>query len=405
VVCVSLFYFYLPVNNAISDLPNEGLVVYQTAIILLGAYITYKAFISVQKKKKYVHTISRQVKENKIAFLSTEMEYLMLEVSETVDQKKLRNLEESEIEDQKKRKIEIEDRKKRILLLRKEIQLEYIQSNMMCLVDEPDSLTNRRKVAHLYHQWKKVYRELEAELDNFRIWIQPPFHPQVVNDFQTELNRLQNEFLHHLNQLHRLTEEQRSINIKEDLHETLKSKKDILKDDHLPSHHKKNSNPSINKKTSSSQQTKGITEDPAAARRSTESDIDCGDSTISIAVDPGPTPAGHPTSSTTINPTSEGNTGSNPPTSTTVDLSPEGDTDGSPSAAADGTDKPGPEVSKGSPPHPDAKQRKKKQTGHTTNGHKSDLDDQREPLLSHSDEGDNIIIELKGMHTENESLN
>jgi hypothetical protein len=365
VACVSLFYFYLPVNNAISDLPNEGLVVYQTAIILLGAYITYKALIRVQKKNKYLHTISRQVKENEIALLSTEIEYLTLEASEIKVEASDHEIEveasEIVIKDQKKRRLnlKIENQKKRILLLRKEIQLEYILSNMMCLVDEPDSLINQRKVAHLYHQWKKVFYELEAELDNLRIETQPPFLLHVVHDSQTELNRLQNEFLHHLSQLHRLTEEQRRVDIKEDLDKILESNKVILKDDHLLSHPKNNS--------------RGLTES---------------DSTVSIAVHLDPIPAGHPTHSTTINPTSEGNTQSNPPTSTIVDSSPKGDADGSPSAAADGIGEPGPAVSKGSPPRPDAKQRKKKQAGH-----KSDLDDQRRPLLSRSDGGD--IVELK----------
>ena len=201
VACVSLFYYYLPVNNAISDLPNEGLVVYQTAIILLGAYITYKALIRVQKKNKYAHTISCKVKENEIALLSAEIEYLTLEASEK------------------------ENRKKRILLLRKEIQLEYIQSNMMCLVDEPDSLINRRKVAHLYYQWKKIFHELEVELDKLK-------QNMTEDDSKIEIYRIRNEFLHHLSQLHRLTEEQRSVDLIEDLDESLKSKKAILKDNH-----------------------------------------------------------------------------------------------------------------------------------------------------------------------------
>ena len=222
VVCVSFFYFYLPVNNAISDLPNEGLVVYQTAIILLGAYITYKALIRVQKKNKYAYTISRKVKENEIALLSTEIECLKLEVSEAKSYDR-----------------EIKDRRKKITLLRKEIQLEYIQSNMMCLVDEPDSLINQRKVAHFYHQWKKIFHELEAELNKWK-------QNMTEDDSKIEIYRVQNELLHHLSQLHRLTEEQRSVDhsiIKTDLNEILDSKKAILAKfnesaDNQPSHAK-----------------------------------------------------------------------------------------------------------------------------------------------------------------------
>ena len=382
VVCVSLFYYYLPVNNAISDLPNEGLVVYQTAIILLGAYITYKALIRVQKKNKYAHTISRKVKENEIALLSSEIEYLTLEASE------------------------IENRRKRILLLRKEIQLEYIQSNMLCLVDEPDSLINRRKVAHLYHQWKKIFSELEEELDNLRGWIHIPYHPQLISDYKTELNCLQNEFLHHLSQLHRLTEEQRSIDIKKDLNdEFLDLKKAIIltNDDSSPSEHEDNDNSSQSSTEDSgsaavTDSESNLSDANNNTTGSSTENLESGSSTetVSITLDPD-LPTEHPVPSATVNPISETDTkrksdSSDPPNPTSVTITPEGDTNHDKSTADD-TDKPGQEVRPIIKESPDAKQRirKTKKTGYTT---KSDLDNDHEPLISQSD-GGLVYLELQ----------
>ena len=64
---LQLYNYYFPLINVVTDLPNEGVVVYQTALILIGAYITYRTLFRAQKKKKDVHIINCRVKENKIS--------------------------------------------------------------------------------------------------------------------------------------------------------------------------------------------------------------------------------------------------------------------------------------------------------------------------------------------------
>ena len=191
VISASFFYYYLPLINVVTDLPNEGVIVYQTALILVGAYITYKTLFRVQKKKKDVHTVSRQVKENEISRLCTEIKCLKLEGSEGHE-------------------TEIAKLRKEIILLQKEIQLDNIQSNITCLANESDIL-NRRKIAHLQRQGKKILSNLQEEVDNLK-------RSEHQEDTSIKINHLQNEIRYYKQlQLHG---EQNDIDINKDLDET-----------------------------------------------------------------------------------------------------------------------------------------------------------------------------------------
>lgn len=106
VLSVSFFYYYIPMINVVTNLPNEGVVVYQTAIVLVGAYITYKTLIKAENSEQSIndnhHT---NLKEAEIALLECEIDY-------ETDQAKLKTL------------------KKKRLRLRKEILLGCIQHTL-----------------------------------------------------------------------------------------------------------------------------------------------------------------------------------------------------------------------------------------------------------------------------------
>ena len=173
IISASFFYYYIPLINVVTDLPNEGVVVYQTALILIGAYITYKTLFRAQNKKKDVHVVSRQVKENEISQLRTKIKDLKLKAEED-HQTKIACLN------------------KQIAILQKEIQLNHIESSIACIANESESVINQRRIAHLYKLWKKTFQELQDEIEKL--------NPG------TEKNYLQNELLYHLNLLHELTE-------------------------------------------------------------------------------------------------------------------------------------------------------------------------------------------------------
>lgn len=43
------FFFFIPIKYALRRAPSEVLVIYQSAIILVGGYITYKAVFKIDK--------------------------------------------------------------------------------------------------------------------------------------------------------------------------------------------------------------------------------------------------------------------------------------------------------------------------------------------------------------------
>ena len=179
VIIASFFYYYLPLINVVTDLPNEGVVVYQTALILIGAYITYKTLFREQKKKKDVDIINCQVKENMISQLRTEIKYLKVKGKDGYKDK-------------------IQPLNKKILRLQKEIELGLIQSNIACLINESESSINQRRIAYLCDKWKTTFHELKmsSELEASEI------------SSENEKKCLRNELLYHLSQLEELIEEQ-----------------------------------------------------------------------------------------------------------------------------------------------------------------------------------------------------
>ena len=189
VIIASFFYYYLPLINVVTDLPNEGVVVYQTALILIGAYITYKTLFREQKKKKDVDSINCRVKENMISQLRTEIKC-------------------SKVEGKDGYKDEILALNKKILRLQKEIELGLIQSSIACLINEPESLINQERIAHLFDKWKNLFEEFIKEISKIKL--------------ENEKKCLQNELLYHLSQLKEVTEEQVHLKLTDDLETELK---------------------------------------------------------------------------------------------------------------------------------------------------------------------------------------
>ena len=60
-VVIMLYFYFVPTNDSISSLPNQIVVSYQTAILLVGAYIAY---MSVFKKKCSLQTALRDTHDN-----------------------------------------------------------------------------------------------------------------------------------------------------------------------------------------------------------------------------------------------------------------------------------------------------------------------------------------------------
>ena len=146
VLSASFFYYFIPINNSMNSIPNEGIIVYQTALILLGAFITYKALFKSKKNKQYKHNINhqQQIKESEIA--SLEIEIKCLSNTDDVVWKKQAIMQN------------------KIAHLRKEIKLMHIKNKIKFLTEEPDNLINRIEIARLKQQQCEILAYLKSEI-------------------------------------------------------------------------------------------------------------------------------------------------------------------------------------------------------------------------------------------------
>ena len=171
VISLSFYYYYLPINNTITDLPNEGIVVYQTALVLAGAYITYKTVFQKDKKLKEIHamdsTICETIKANitvlKREIAATNGEIAALNAEITILNNENGNAVEAEI-NQKRGEIKtllekVLQNKKEMTVWEKQIQLMSIQRSIMHLADRHSS----QSIETLYDSLKEQERALLEE--------------------------------------------------------------------------------------------------------------------------------------------------------------------------------------------------------------------------------------------------
>ena len=150
VLSASFFYYFIPINNTVSNLPNEGIIVYQTALILLGAFITYKALFKSKKSEQDEHTIthqrlSQQVKESEIAHLKCEIKCLAVNGKD--NQEKIAFM------------------RNKIIHLQKEIKLMHVKNKITFLSEGPDDPTHPIEIARLKQQQCKILDYLKSEIN------------------------------------------------------------------------------------------------------------------------------------------------------------------------------------------------------------------------------------------------
>ena len=144
VLSASFFFYFIPISNTLTNLPNEGIIVYQTALILLGAFITYKALFKSKKSEQdkqslNLYQLSRQLKEREIAQLKIEVKY------------------------GKHHKVITSIMKDKILNLQKEITLIHIKYKITCLNGSNDTI-HSFKIARLKRQQNEIIADLKFEI-------------------------------------------------------------------------------------------------------------------------------------------------------------------------------------------------------------------------------------------------
>lgn len=175
IITVSFFFYYVPIKNLLSNAPNEAVLVYQSALVLAGAYITYKAIFEKVKDPEKALIIDRQMKTNEIALLKNQIAML---------------------QDDKNR---ITFLRSRIDHLRNEIQLSFLHSKIIHLASEPESqLVNQIEINQLHYQQNEIIKYLKAEIKRLNDAIcDDCVENEVVAEKRAEVIRLENAILAH----------------------------------------------------------------------------------------------------------------------------------------------------------------------------------------------------------------
>ena len=167
IITVSFFFYFVPIKNLLGNAPNEAVLVYQSALVLAGAYITYKAFFEKVKDPEKALIIDRQMKTNEISLLENQIAMLQGNVQKTF----LRS---------------------RIDHLRKEIQLNFLHSKVIHLASEPEGqLINQIEIIQLHRQQNEIIKYLKSEVERLRG--AAPLHDE--NEVVAEIIRLKNAIL------------------------------------------------------------------------------------------------------------------------------------------------------------------------------------------------------------------
>lgn len=174
IITVSFFFYFVPIKNLLSNAPNEAVLVYQSALVLAGAYITYKAIFKKVKDPEKVLIIDRQMKASEIALLKNEI--AMVQGNDD----------------------RITFLRSRVNHLHKEIQLSFLHSKIIHLASEPEShLVNQIEINQLHRQQNEIIEYLENEITHLNETIGANCVENEVTEKRAEIVRLRNAILAH----------------------------------------------------------------------------------------------------------------------------------------------------------------------------------------------------------------
>ena len=156
------FFFFAPIKYALRRAPSEVLVIYQSAIIFVGGYITYKTVFkdkrSHQEKLNSDISLLDHSKMKEIAALEHEITQLQHVKDENGDEDGNNN---------QHIKAEIDFLWRKISHLRVEYQLQSLHNRFISTLDYPVNLFVKESIINdLYTQQYKLLSFLSAEITN-----------------------------------------------------------------------------------------------------------------------------------------------------------------------------------------------------------------------------------------------
>ena len=140
---IFIFFYFVPIKYALSNAPNDLVVIYQSAIVLVGGYITYKTVFQRKGNEQDKLACDYHLKKNEIARLEDEIADL-----------------KSDVEANKPPRCDITTKKNRITFLRNGIALTSVKQRITHLQHEADSQINRSELAHLHNEVTHLSKDM-----------------------------------------------------------------------------------------------------------------------------------------------------------------------------------------------------------------------------------------------------
>ena len=208
---VFIFFFFVPIKYALSNAPNEVVVIYQSAVVLVGGYITYKAVfknencqqeldcnvwnndialsedeIALLRRTDVEAGAIKEDNQTKIANLRKKITYLRNEMALASLKQKLARLQS--MSDYETNLIEVIHLQNEICHLNGEITY-YLEDKLQCLEVDSNDQNNQDEVVYLrdkiYHTDLKIIEHLQRRI--FYVWLEKPLNRKRIVRLRREM--------------------------------------------------------------------------------------------------------------------------------------------------------------------------------------------------------------------------
>ena len=169
---IFIYFFYVPIKYVLSNAPDQVVVVYHSAVLLVGAYITYKAVFyedSKGKPNKQNHCINNwdDTKMREIETMENEITHYQCMIDENDVPNCCCNGGRRRLNQVAEDKVKF--LREKIAHLRIEIQLQSLHTKFISILGSPISLTEKESIINdLYTQQYALLKYLIKKIEDYQ---------------------------------------------------------------------------------------------------------------------------------------------------------------------------------------------------------------------------------------------
>ena len=161
-IAIFIFFYFLPIKYVLSNAPSQAVLIYQSAVVLVGGYITYATVL-----KKHSGHQEQIMSECQFREINSEISYLEAELKHGKD-------------------IDEEKIKEKLIYAKKEIFHTSMKQKIVQLQSENDKQANHSKLSYLQNELIRVSKEIVSYMERCKQQIRQEDKPTM----EVELNFL-----------------------------------------------------------------------------------------------------------------------------------------------------------------------------------------------------------------------